>query len=351
MNDMYILAIDTSCDETSVAVSKDTTILSNIISSQVELHKPFGGVVPSVAKRAHQERIDLVIQKALKTAKLSSHDIDVFAVTYGPGLAPALEVGVEKAKELSLLYKKPLAVVNHMEGHLYAVEFRRAPLLFPSLALLVSGNHTELVFVKNPSEYEILGETVDDAAGEAFDKVARMLGLGYPGGKILAQFAKQGDPTSYPFPLPMARVDDLNFSFSGIKAAAMRLIKQLTSDDARALTKKEIEDIAASFQTIAVKHLVRRTQKTLERMQEHIHFRSVILGGGVSANLLLREELRKLLKQYHIPLFYPKTPKLCMDNAAMIAIVAFHKAQRKEYVHNIQALERNPNARLDDVIV
>jgi len=343
---MNILAIDTSCDETSAAVVQDDHIVANIISSQVELHTPFGGVVPMIAKRAHEERIDPVIQKALKRAHLTLKHIDVFAVTYGPGLAIALEVGVRRAKELAQEYGKPLIAVNHMEGHIYAMfaDVKKVLPHLPLLALLVSGGHTELVLMKNHGVYELIGQTVDDAAGEAFDKVARMLGLGYPGGALLAKLAEEGNPRAYSFTIPMTRTGDLNFSFSGIKTAVMRLMKELSHDGTRVLAKKEIMDIAASFQHISVEHVVRKTVTAVERT----HVQTVIIGGGVSANLLLRKTLRARLKPLGVSVLYPTDKKLCMDNAAMIGVVAYYKAQRKEFVQNIEKLDRNPVTEITD---
>lgn len=341
---MFILAIDTSCDDTSAAVAKDTEILSNIISSQVELHKEWGGVVPNLARRAHEEKINAVIQKALKQSHITLEKIDVFAVTQGPGLAIALEVGIRKAKELSEKYHKPLVAVNHMEGHIYSnfVELGKEKMVFPLLALLVSGGHTELVLMRDHGQYEMLGETLDDAVGEAFDKIARMIGLGYPGGAELAKVAEKGDDTKYILPVPLSRVKDLNFSYSGLKTALLRLVKELTHEGTTPLNKKQIEDIAASFQRVAVKHLVQRSVRAVEQTG----VKSLMIGGGVSANLLLRKELRSKLKQFGTTVLYPKNKKLCMDNAAMIAEVAFYKAQRKEFVKDLETMQRDPRLNL-----
>ncbi|HZZ98899.1 MAG TPA: tRNA (adenosine(37)-N6)-threonylcarbamoyltransferase complex transferase subunit TsaD [Candidatus Saccharimonadia bacterium] len=338
---MYILAIDTSCDDTSAAVAKDTTVLSNVISSQTALHKKWGGVVPNLARRAHEQRIDGVVERALKLAKISVDQIDVFAVTQGPGLAIALGVGISKAKELATKYNKPLIAVNHMEGHIYSnfVEpGRTQQITFPLLALLVSGGHTELVFMRDHGQYEKLGETLDDAAGEAFDKVARMIGLGYPGGAALAKVAETGNPNAYDLPVPLTKVKDLNFSYSGIKTAMHRLVKELTNDGTTPLSKKQIEDIAASFQNVAIKHLVQRTKRAVEQTG----VKTLLIGGGVSANLELRKELRSALKEFGLTVFYPRSKKLCQDNAAMIAEVAFYKAKRLEFASIIDT-ERSPS--------
>ncbi len=346
---MIILAIDTSCDDTSAAVVKDKIVLSNVISSQTKLHNEWGGVVPIIAKRAHQERIDAVISKALQLAKVPLHTIDVIAVTYGPGLAIALEVGVKKGKELALQLRKPLIAVNHMEGHLYSVfaqtkgkKLAEPP--FPALSLLVSGKHTELILMKKHGKFEILGETLDDAVGEAFDKVARLLGLGYPGGAVLSQYAKHGNSNAYPLTIPLHQRKDLDFSYSGIKAAMVRLVKHITTDGKRSLTQKEISDLAASFQKIAIQHLLERTKRALQIVK----VKSLIVGGGVSANLVLRSELRKTCRSYKIPLFVPAKKELCMDNAAMIGVAAWYKAQRKEFVEDVSKLERNPTLSIED---
>ena len=344
-----ILAIDTSCDDTSAAVTCGSVVLSNIISSQHEIHQEYGGVVPNLAKRAHQERIDAVVQKAMQVAKLQEKDIDAIAVTQGPGLAIALEVGINKAKELSQQWNKPLIAVNHMEGHLLSAfaltKSHRSdvkPIEFPLLALLVSGGHTELVLSRELGQYEILGETLDDAAGEAFDKVARMLGLGYPGGAVLANMAKLGNAHAYKFTLPLTQRKDLQFSYSGIKAAASRLIAELANNGEHMLTKQQIADIAASFQHIAVKHLVKKTEAALQT----VDVKQLVLGGGVSANLHLRKELRKVAHEQGISFVYPKSAKLNMDNAAMIGVAAYFKARRGEFETDLQNLDRDPGLQL-----
>jgi len=348
---MNILAIDTSCDDTSAAITQGRVVLSNIISSQHEIHQQWGGVVPILAKRAHQERIDAVIEKAMQTAKVTKDHIDAIAVTYGPGLSISLEVGVKKAKELAALWNKALIAVNHMEGHLFSafalpktIKVDEQNIQFPLLALLVSGGHTELVLAKDFGVYEILGQTLDDAAGEAFDKVARMLGLGYPGGAVLAKMAEDGDEKAYQFPLPLAQRKDLAFSYSGIKTAAFRLITSITKEGTVALTKQQIADIAASFQHIAIKHLVKRTEQALKNTK----VRALVLGGGVSANILLRKALRTLTKKYGIAFYYPKTKNLHMDNAAMIGVAGYYKAQRGEFVKDVAKLDRDPTVEISE---
>lgn len=342
---MNILAIDTSCDDTSVAITRDNVILANVISSQVALHKEWGGVVPIIAKRAHQEQINSIIQKAVKHAKVPLSSIEVFAVTQGPGLAIALEVGIAKAKELANIYNKPLVAVNHMEGHLYAnfAESRsgkKQNIQFPALVLLVSGGHSDLLIMRDHGQYEKLGEKLDDAVGEAFDKVARMLGLGYPGGALLAKMAENGDSSIYKFPVPLHQVKDFNLSYSGLKAAIQRLVKEKTAND-HALTQQDISNISASFQRVAIHHLIERVERALQIYK----VKNVMLGGGVSANLLLRKNLRNLTKKYRVEFFYPKDKKLCMDNAAMIAVAAWYKAKRGEFAQNF---DRNPGMGIGD---
>lgn len=348
---MYILAIDTSCDETSVAISHDVTILANIISSQVDLHKAWGGVVPSIAQRAHQENIDAAIQEALKRAQLTLEQIDVFAVTYGPGLAIALEVGVSKAKQLATDYNKPLIAVNHMAGHIYA-NFAATKngtaavtaLNFPALALLVSGGHTEMVLLTDDTQrFQIIGATLDDAMGEAYDKVAKMLNLGYPGGPIISELAEQGDPKAYPFPIPMKQSGDLNFSFSGLKTAVLYTIKKIKeNDNGRELTKQEIVDIAASFQAAAFQSIVFKLTKAVQQYG----IRQVLLGGGVVANTAFRQTVRSAVKPFGATVVYPNIDKLCTDNAAMIAVAAYFQAQQGDYVQDISRLDRDPAATL-----
>lgn len=340
---MYILAIDTSCDETSVAISRDDTILSNVISSQIELHKKWGGVVPSIAQRAHKERIDLAIAEALKRAGLKLDNIDVFAVTYGPGLAIALEVGVNKAKELAKKYGQPLVAVNHMVGHIYAnlakTKTGKAALdsiEYPTLALLVSGGHTELVLVKAAFDFKIVGQTLDDAMGEAYDKVAKMLNLGYPGGPIIDRLAKEGDAYAYGFPIPMKTSKDLNFSFSGLKTAVLYKIRDCKP------TRKETVDIAASFQRVAFESVILKLIQAVKKYQ----IKQVLLGGGVVSNTAFRKAIRQTLKPLGVKVYYPNLKKLCADNAAMIAVAAYYQAKRGYFVKNLGSLDRDPVARI-----
>jgi len=348
----FILAIDTSCDETSAAVTCNDRVVSNVISSQVELHRKYGGVVPALAKRAHKQRINAVISEALKRAlpKISKSsqspyiNIDAIAVTQGPGLAPALEIGIAKAKELSLNYKKALIAVNHMEGHLLSSfaknsagkgPFTNFKPRFPALGLLVSGGHTQLVLMKDFGQYQLLGETLDDAAGEAFDKVAKMLNLGYPGGPIIETIAKSGNPDKYNLPIPLKDSKTLNFSFSGLKTACLYLVQKLERQKA----KNYHPNVAASFQKVLSLHLAEKLSLAIQRYQP----RMVLLGGGVISNLTVRKHLRKAAKDFNLPSFLPYSKKLLTDNAAMIGVAAYYQALQGKFVKNPRDLDRLPN--------
>lgn len=326
---MKILAIETSCDETCAAVVEGTKILSNVVYSQVDLHKEFGGVVPSIAKRAHEEKIDWVINKALVT------DVDAIAVTVGPGLAIALEVGIRHAKELAKKLGKPLIAVNHIEGHV--LSGLTSEVRFPAMALVVSGGHTELILIEEIGKYKILAETMDDALGEALDKAARMLGLGYPGGAELEKRALLGDAKKYPLPLPMARSKKLAFSYSGLKTAMWRLVNQLSD--------QQVNDLAAVFQWRAFEHLLRITKKVMEKYPT----RDLLVGGGVAANQTLRNELEKLGLELGINVHFP-AKGLYGDNAAMIGIAASFKAAKKQFVKDFDSVDRLPRWRIDQNI-
>jgi len=345
-----ILSIDTSCDETSVAVTEDLKVLSNVLWSQASLHNKWGGVYPSLAKRAHEEHIDWVVEKALSTAKIAIEKIDAIAVTVGPGLAVALEVGIRKAKELSKKNNKPFIPINHIEGHLLSVLAKPISFkppdnhqnLFPAMALVASGKHTDLILIKNVGKYEIIGHTVDDALGEALDKAARMLSLGYPGGAILEKFAKEGNLNAYSLTIPMLGQEHrFEFSYSGIKTAIWKLVEK-----EKPLNKQKIVDLAASFQNIAFKHIERLTAKVLEKYK----VKSFFFGGGVSANTELRKRLRKMCKEKGIKLLVPYSKKLCTDNAAMIGIAAHFKLKEKEYFKPVEIdhVERIPRAKVDE---
>lgn len=313
-----ILAIESSCDETSVAIIQDgSEIKSNIVASQVKSHMRFGGVVPEVASRHHVEQITQVIDLALEKAGLSSvKEVDAIAVTQGPGLVGPLLVGITAAKTLAYVYNKPLIPVNHLAGHIYAGRFL-TPLKFPLLALVVSGGHTEFVFMEGPSSYQVIGETQDDAVGEAYDKVGRLLGLPYPAGKFLDELAHQGNKTAYDIPRSMLYEDNLDFSFSGIKSNVMNKVHNAQQ---RGETIQQ-EDLAASFQAAVVDIIVGKVTKAIEATAPIEQF---ILAGGVAANSGLRSGLQKLFSQDYpeVDLIIPPL-SLCGDNAAMIGAAAF----------------------------
>jgi len=313
---MKILAIDTSCDETAAAVTEGATVLSNVIWSQAAMHAKFGGVMPSLAQRMHKERIDFAVRKALLTTHCTVNNIQAVAVTAGPGLAIALEVGVAKAKEIAAKYNLPLIPVNHIEGHLLSpLANHNEKVSFPALGLVVSGGHTELVLIDKIGEYKILAKTSDDALGEALDKAARMLGLGYPGGAILEKMARLGKPKTYPLPMPMARSSNKeSFSYSGLKTAFFRLVSGSNSQ----LTALEIYDMAASFQNRAFQHLIR----VVTEIGKKYPAKDLLVGGGVAANIELRKRLRKLGKELDLKVRFPYSTKLVGDNAAMIGIAA-----------------------------
>ncbi len=301
-----VLAIETSCDETSVAVVADgTTVLSNVVSSQIDLHATFGGVVPEVASRAHLQNLEAVTAQAMAEAEVSSTDIDAVAATCGPGLIGALLIGVSAAKAMAMAWDVPYVGVNHMEGHLFATFLENPDLELPLVVLLVSGGHTMIVEVTQPGHYRYLGSTIDDAAGEAFDKVARYLGLGYPGGPIIDRLATEGDPTSITFPRAMMD-DGLDFSFSGLKTAVVNYVRR-HPDVANA-------DVAAAFQEAVVDVLVTKTL----RAARSVGARTVCLGGGVAANSQLRREFAEQAEAAGMAHLVPDRA-YCTDNAAMIA--------------------------------
>lgn len=339
---MKILAIETSCDETAAAVVEGRRVLSNVIYSQVLIHKKWGGVVPSLAKRAHEEKIELVIAEATKKYLLKK--IDAVAVTQGPGLAVALEVGIKHAKELANRYGKKLISVNHLEGHLYSPfvqNGRGSPAIdfeFPYLGLIISGGHTEFVRFKNHLDYDVIGSTIDDAAGEAIDKAAKLLGLGYPGGPVMETLAKQGGNMDYfKFPRPMLHSRDLNFSFSGLKTSFYYFLKKNPPSNA-----SEIRQLASSFQEAVFDTIIKKTEKAIETTG----INRLIIGGGVSANLYLRKKLRDLVKKSKGKVLFPSFKYLSGDNAAMIGVVASYKADKGIFVKDQQSLDRIPRMSL-----
>ena len=309
MKDIICLAIESSCDETSVAVVKNgREVLSNIISSQIEIHKKFGGVVPEVASRKHVEAINLVIEEALVKANVSFDDIDIVGVTQGPGLIGALLVGLSAAKGLAYALNKPLIPVNHIKGHIFANFISNKDLEPPFICMVVSGGHTHLINVKSYNEFEILGKTMDDAIGEAFDKVSRAIGLGYPGGPLIDKMAKEGnDICKFPRPL----FDNYNFSFSGVKTAVINYINKNKDAD--------VKDICRSFEEAVTDVVVINSEKAINEFKVD----KFALAGGVAANSMLREKLASMCNKNNVK-FYKPDIILCTDNAAMIGCAAYY---------------------------
>ena len=310
---MVVLGIESSCDETAAAVVVDgRKILSNVIRSQFEVHGRFGGVVPELASRRHVESIVPVVEEALNAADLRLDDIEGIAVTQGPGLVGSLLVGLSAAKAIAYVKNIPLIGVRHLEGHIAAIFLEESDLDFPFVALVVSGGHTSLYLVRNKDDYRLLGETVDDAAGEAFDKVGKLLNLSYPGGIAIDQLAKEGNPGAIDFPRAFLSRTSLDFSFSGIKTAVSNYVKARTQES----IADEINDIAASFQEAIVDVLV---IKTIRAAVNH-DVERVVLAGGVACNSRLRTRLKKVAEESGLRVYIP-SPILCTDNAAMIAVV------------------------------
>lgn len=309
MEDIYVLGIESSCDETSAAIVKNgREVLSNVINSQIKIHEQFGGVVPEIASRNHIEAISNVVKEALKEANINMKELNAVACTYGPGLVGALLVGVSYAKALSYSLDKPLIAVNHIHGHIAANYISHSELKPPFLCLVISGGHTHLVHIKDYTKFEILGKTRDDAVGEAFDKVARVIGLGYPGGPKVDKLAKEGKPT---MELPKTQFDNLDFSFSGIKTAVINLHHK-TPDLNKA-------DLCSSFEKVITEELIENTLKAAKKLK----IKKIALAGGVSANSYIREKFVELQKQGY-EVYYPQ-PVLCTDNAAMIASAGYYQ--------------------------
>ncbi len=375
VKEITTLAIDTSCDETSVAVIKGTTILSNVLPSQMGFHKKYGGVVPNLAKLAHQQRIDKVVVESMKRANVDFDKIDTIAVTIGPGLAMALEIGIQKAKDLAEKYNKPIVTVNHMEGHLLS-SFAESKVLqnshnrnpikseFPAIGFLISGGHTELILVKTFGDYIKIGETLDDSCGEAYDKCGRMLGLGYPAGPVISEFAKKNrenmnievirrnqstlvkgtninSKITYELPIAMANSGDLNFSYSGVKTAFRLIVNELNGkvvshqDEVNQeikLSKDQIYDLCVVFEAAALKQLELKLELAIEKYSP----KEVWLGGGVVASARLRNVLRNICRKYGISMRYPHSKKLTGDNAAMIGVAANIKIQMIGGIKNVR---------------
>jgi N6-L-threonylcarbamoyladenine synthase len=346
---MFILGIDTSCDDTSASVvKKGSKILSNIISNQIEIHKKYGGIVPELASRRHIEMIWPVVDEALKSAGVAFEDLTAVAVCYGPGLIGSLLVGCSFAKAICYAKKIPLLAINHLEGHIFSVFLEGACPSFPFIALIVSGGHTCLYRVDGFRMYRELGRTRDDAVGEAYDKVSKLLGLGYPGGPIIDELAKRGNPKAIDFPrayLPQS----LDFSLSGLKTAVLNFLKsevksqkseknkKVNNSEFSILNSELVHDIAASFQASVIDVLVRKTESAIKKTR----IKRVILSGGVASNSELRKRMKEMANKRDVEIFIPSVP-LCTDNAAMIAAAGYHHFKAK----NIASLNLNPKAYL-----
>lgn len=347
MKSPIILSIDTSCDETSVAITQGRKVLANTISSQVALHKKYGGVYPSLAKRTHEQKIDLVVEKALTDAKKLKPNLklNAVAVTQGPGLAIALEVGIKKAKVLSSAYKLPLIAVNHLEGHIYACLAQNSQgqpqreMLFPSLCLVVSGGHTGLYLTATLGQYQLLGETLDDACGEALDKAAKILKLGYPGGPIIERLAeKQELNPKFKLTPPLKAKTNLSFSYSGLKTQFLYLVQSLSDKD----FSQNLGSLALAFQTACFEQVIRKTTQAVRTYQPKM----LLCGGGVIRNKTLRKNLRQLARDQNLKIFFPLKKNLITDNAAMIGVAASFKFQRNDFVKNLSSLDRLPRFEL-----
>jgi N6-L-threonylcarbamoyladenine synthase len=311
-----ILAIETSCDETAVAIVNNNQVLSSVVFSQIDLHRLYGGVVPEMASRQHLETINFCLEKAWQETGLNWSEIDGIAATVAPGLVGALMVGMTAAKTLAIVHDKPFIGIHHLEGHIYASYLAESDLKPPFLSLLVSGGHTSLIHVQACGKYQQLGTTRDDAAGEAFDKVARLLNLSYPGGPIIDRIAKDGNPQAFPLPegkisLPTGGFHAYDSSFSGLKTAVLRLVEKFEPDNL------PVADIAASFQDTVARSLTRRTINCAL----DYGLKTIAIGGGVAANSALRNHLETAAKNHHLTVYFPPL-KLCTDNAAMIARAA-----------------------------
>ena len=312
MKDVYILAIESSCDETSASIIKNGyEDIATVINSQIDVHTKYGGVVPEVASRLHLENITMVIDECLERANMKLEDIDAFACTYAPGLLGSLLVGVEATKALSYIYKKPFIATNHMMGHIYANMIGNK-LEYPLLSLIVSGGHTDLILMKDESNFEYLGQTLDDAIGEAYDKVARILNLPYPGGPNVEKYALKGEPT---YKMPQILNDEsFNFSFSGIKSH----INNLVHNEKQRGNEIREYDIARSFQDCVTSHLVDKTKKALLKH----NLKTFIISGGVASNTHIRESLKSMCESIGVTMYMPEK-KYCTDNAAMIGAAAY----------------------------
>lgn len=325
---MLVLGIESSCDETAAAVVEDGHVIkSNVIASQVKTHAPFGGVVPELASREHLDQIAPVVEGSLHDAGVMLDRIDGIAVTQGPGLIGSLLVGISYAKSLAMVARKPIVGINHIEGHIYSVVFENPPVEYPALALIVSGGHTTLFLIPEEGQYAALGRTRDDAAGEAYDKVAKLLGLGYPGGPVIDKLSKSGDPRAAELVFTLPRMDspNLDFSFSGLKTAVLRYVREqgIAPMTAGGEPDQRIIDLVSSFQDKVIRSLLVRLRAAVRRH----HPRAIILAGGVACNSALRSKVRE--EDFGAPVYYP-SPILTTDNAAMIAAAGHPKLARGE---------------------
>lgn len=307
--DIICLAIESSCDETSVAIVKNgRDVLSNIIATQIDIHKKYGGVVPEIASRNHVENITYVVKEAIEKAEIKLEDVDIIGCTYGPGLVGALLVGLSTAKAMAYALNKPLVGVHHIEGHIAANYITHKDLTPPYLCLVVSGGHSHLVYVEDYTKFNVLGKTRDDAVGEAFDKVSRAVGLGYPGGPIIDKMAKEGKPT---YKFPRTHFENLDFSFSGVKTAVLNLINKEKD--------LNVNDLCASFEEAVTDVLI----ENVLRAVDELHVSKVAIAGGVSANSYLRDRMQKIGSMHNLKIYYPELI-LCTDNAAMIGAAAYY---------------------------
>ena len=325
---MLILGIESSCDETAAAVVKDgNEILSSVISSQIEIHKKWGGVVPEIASREHLLKIDSIVTEALTKSKVDLKDIGGIAVTQGPGLVGSLLVGVCYAKALAYGLNKPLIGVNHIEGHFFSVVFENPPIEFPVMALIVSGGHTNLFYSPEEGKYRVVSRTRDDAAGEAFDKVAKMLGLGYPGGPIIEKISREGNPKAIKFPIAKISDGRPDFSFSGLKTAVMRYIRnnEIEPVGEDGVVSSEIKDICSSFQDTVVRSLT----SVMEKQAIELRPKTLTVSGGVAGNRALRESAEVVGSKLNIPVYFP-SKHLSTDNAAMIAAAGYYRLKNGE---------------------
>lgn len=346
---MLVLGIESSCDETAAAVVRDgREILSSVISSQVNLHKPYGGVVPEIASREHLDKIEPIVKEALSSASVALKDLDAIAVTQGPGLIGSLLVGVCYAKALAFALDKPFVGVNHIEGHVYSVAFENPALQYPALALIVSGGHTNIFFIPEEGKYKVVARTRDDAAGEAFDKIAKMLGLDYPGGPEIEKWAKEGNADKIKF--PVAKISDgrPDFSFSGLKTAVSRYVRENSIQPVlqNETISQEIKDVCAGFQATVIKSLV----GTMERLAVEFKPQTLIVAGGVACNMALREASQSVADKLEIPVYFP-SKHLSTDNAAMIAAAGnFHleRGKRSEITMTADVSMRLQNFEVED---